>query len=359
MKRGQRTKPLVSVVMVVCNVDRFLAEAIESILGQTFRDFEFIIVDFGSTDNSKRIILGYAATDSRVKLHTIPSCGLAEARNASCHFARGEYLAIMDADDVSVPDRLARQVDFMEQHSEVSVLGGAVEWIDTTGRALITWDNPVGNCDIQAALFERCPLWQPTVLMRREAFMDVGGYRQPFAPAEDYDLWLRMAERCQIANLKQVVLRYRIHPYQVSMRKRTQQTLGFVAAQVAASSRRAGMSDPLDSVKEITPEVLATLGITKAKLQNELASERGRWIRNMYLAGEYSVTLQAALEALQSDLEYVERQQIVDLHLMIARLYWRQGQFLNSLLAVAQALLMQPVVVGRPLRRVVRRLGLA
>ena len=98
-------EPVVSVAMVVCNVERFLAEAIESILAQTYRDFEFVIVDFGSTDRSKEIIAGYAAKDSRVKLHEIPHCGLAEARNAGCFLAQGQYIAIMDADDVSLPER--------------------------------------------------------------------------------------------------------------------------------------------------------------------------------------------------------------------------------------------------------------
>lgn len=98
--------PPISVVMVVCNADRFLAEAIESILGRTFSEFEFIIVDFGSTDKSRSIISSYAAKDSRVKFHTISNCSLAEARNSGCFLAQGRYIAIMDADDVSVQGRL-------------------------------------------------------------------------------------------------------------------------------------------------------------------------------------------------------------------------------------------------------------
>jgi Glycosyl transferase family 2 len=352
------SNPLVSVVMVVCNVERFLAEAIESILGQTFLDFEFVIVDFGSTDNSKGIVSRYMAGDSRVKHYSIPSCGLAEARNASCRLARGQYLAIMDADDVAVSDRLARQVAFMETHAEVSVLGGAVEWIDTTGKALIKWVNPLGDEDIQRALLERCPLWQPTVLMRREAFMLIGGYRAAFAPAEDYDLWLRMAERFHMANLDEVLLRYRIHPYQVSMRKRRQQTLGVLGARVSSSARRSGRSDPLESVNEITPTVLAALGVSRATMQNELARERGKWIRNMCMAGEYSVTLEAALEALRSDLEYVERRHISDLHVIVAWLYWKQKRFLAGCGAVGRAVATRPVVVGRPMKCLLRRFRL-
>ena len=353
------SKPLVSVAMAVCNVDHFLAESVEGVLGQTFRDFEFIIVDFGSTDNSKSIVSRYAASESRIKFGEIPHCSLAEARNAACSLAQGKYIALMDADDVSVPDRLGWQVDFMEKHPEVGALGGAVEWIDTGGKALITRTNPVGNREIQSALLERSPLWQPSVLMRRDAFVGVGGYRSPFAPAEDYDLWLRMAEHFQLGNLRQVVLKYRIHPYQLSMRKRTQQTLGMLGAQVSASSRRSGFPDPLTRVKEITPEVLATLGVTRARQQSVLVSHHRQWIRHMCMAGEYSVALKAALEVLQSDLECVERWQIADLHLTVAQLYWRQKKFLKSLLAVAHAVLTRPVVAGRPLKPLLRHLGLS
>src|ERR1700751_330870 len=95
--------PVVSVAMAVCNVGRFLAESIESVLAQTFSDFEFIIVDFGSTDKSKAIAASYAGKDSRIKVYEIPVCGLAEARNAACSHARGRYIAVMDADDFCLP----------------------------------------------------------------------------------------------------------------------------------------------------------------------------------------------------------------------------------------------------------------
>lgn len=132
------SNPLVSVVMVVCNVERFLGEAIASVLAQTFREFEFVIVDFGSTDKSKEIVSQYAATDHRIRLHEIPNCGLAEARNAGVSRAQGRYVAIMDADDVSLPDRLLREVEFLEKNPNVGVVGGAVAWIDATGSLLGT-----------------------------------------------------------------------------------------------------------------------------------------------------------------------------------------------------------------------------
>jgi cellulose synthase/poly-beta-1,6-N-acetylglucosamine synthase-like glycosyltransferase len=351
-------KTAVSVVMVTRNVDRFLAESIESILGQTFRDFEFVIADFGSTDDSKSIISSCASRDNRLKLHTIPSCGLAEARNAGSLLAEGRYIAIMDADDISLPNRLLWEVEFMEKHPEVAVVGGAVEWINATGRPLMIAQHPLGDRELQSALLTHSVLWQPTVLIRRDAFASVGGYRGAFAPAEDYDLWLRIAEHFQIANLEQVVLKYRIHPYQVSLSRRTQQTLGILAAQASASSRRLGKPDPLDGVEQITPTLLVGLGVTEARQQRELAKDYRQWTEHMYRAGEDAVPLQAALEFLQSPLEHVERSQIAGLYLIVAKLWWRQKRFTKSFLAMGRAFITWPVVAVRLLEAVLRRLGL-
>jgi glycosyltransferase involved in cell wall biosynthesis len=340
--------------MIVCNVDRFLAEAIDSVLGQTFRDFEFIILDFGSTDNSKVIVSRYAVSDSRIKFREIPHCGLAEARNAACSLAQGRYIAIMDADDVSLPGRLAREVDFMEAHPEVGVVGGAVEWIDATGRPLRKMPRPIGDRDIRSALLRYSPLWQPSVLMRRNAFVLAGGYRAPFAAAEDYDLWLRIAERFQIANLEEVVLRYRIHPYQVSLRKRRAQTMCSLAAQTAATSRRNGTPDPFVGVGEMTSTLLAELGVTEAEQEIAFASDSTWWIRSVLAAGQDELALQSALEMLSYDWRYPERRQLSDTHLIVARLYWRQRKFLKSLFAATQAVTARPVVAGRPLKLLLR-----
>jgi glycosyltransferase involved in cell wall biosynthesis len=346
--------PLISVVMVVCNADRFLAEAIESILSQTFGEFEFIIVDFGSTDKSRSIISSYAAMDRRVKFHTMSNCALPEARNAGCFLAQGRYIAIMDADDVSVRDRLKWEFEFMEEHPEFGLVGGATDWVDATGRSLRIDHLPTEDHEIRAALESRCPFCQSTVLIRREAFTLVGGYRVVFAQAEDYDLWLRIAEHFKCANLKQVVLKYRIHPYQISIRKRAQQTLCILVAQVAASSRRKGITDPLCSVEEITPAVLARMGVSEAKQQIAAASEYLVWIRTMYTAGEYSVALKAAIEVLQSPWEHMERWQIADLRLIAARLYWKQGRFASSLLTAGHAFVTRPIMLGRPVKLMLR-----
>ncbi len=127
-------EPLVSVVMSVYNGERFLREAIESILSQTFRDFEFIIVNDGSTDGTAGILNSYALSDSRVRVFEQENMGQCASDNRGCSLARGKYIARMDSDDVSMRDRLERQIAFLENHEKVGLLGGAVEIIDDRGR---------------------------------------------------------------------------------------------------------------------------------------------------------------------------------------------------------------------------------
>jgi len=316
--------------MVVCNVDRYLAEAIESILDQTFRDFEFIIVDFGSTDRSKEIVASYVAKDSRVKFREISHCGLTEARNAACVLAQGKYIAVMDADDVSLPERLMWQVEFMEKHPEVGVVGGDVDLIDAFGKSLtstvrsfgVSLERPIEDRDLQSELLIRCPFWE-AVLMRRDAFIQVGGYRTILPQAEDYDLWMRFSEHFELANLKSVVFKYRIHPHQVSVRRRAQQTLCALAARASAEARRNGKPDPLDAVSEITPKLLAEWGISEAKQRAAVAVDCQGWIGLMCAVGEWSSALDATIELLKSS-------------------DWKDYRYLMSIVALVRTLMIEP-----------------
>jgi cellulose synthase/poly-beta-1,6-N-acetylglucosamine synthase-like glycosyltransferase len=349
--------PIVSVVMSVFNGERFLREAVESILQQSLREFEFIIVDDGSTDQSASILDSYESGDARVKVYRKEHSGLIESLNKGCWLAQSKYIARMDADDIAGKDRLKTQVAFMDAHPEIGVLGGAIEWIDASGNSLGIHRYPAEDREIKATLLDGCALWHPTVLLRKEAFVSAGGYRSVVVDAEDYDLWLRIAERFQLANLEAVVLKYRIHSSQVSMRKTAQQTLSILAAQVAASSRRNGLPDPLNSLETVTSEALAALGVSKARQQKKLGSYRRDWVRNMYSAGEYRAALEAALEILQSDSQYVDRKVIADLYLLVAKLWWRQKRFAKGSLAIGHALVTSPSTVARLLEAVFRRLN--
>jgi len=351
-------QPLVTVGMAVCNAERFLAKAIESVLSQSLTDFEFVIVDYGSTDNSKTIISHYAATDKRVEFREVPTCVLPVARNAACSQALGKYIAIMDADDVCLPDRLALEVDFMERHPEVGLIGGAVLWVDASDHPLRCQSHPIDDRGIKLAQLDHCAFWHPTVLFRKEAFTAVGGYRRAFVAAHDYDLELRISERYKCANLDQVVLKYRIHPEQISMRKRQQQTLGILAAQRSALMREKRQEDVLDSVDVLTPELLTRLGVHESVYERQMLSQFRAWIQHMNSAGQSSVALETALEVLRDNWVHAEEWQIADLCLTVADLYWKKREFLESLRFAVRAIRVRPKVLGRPLRPWLQRIGL-
>jgi glycosyltransferase involved in cell wall biosynthesis len=337
--------PLVSVVMIACNVERFLSEAIESVLAQTFRDFEFIVLDYGSTDTSKDIVSAYAAKDSRVKLHTAPPCTYIEAKIIACSLARGRYIAIQDADDNSLPNRLSWEVEFMEKNPDVAVVGSAADWINSAGKFLLTSRPPTSHEGIRRALLTSSPFVHTSVLMRRDIYTQVGGYRRALLYAEDFDLFARMSERFPCANLNHVAVQYRIHGRQLSLVTRRQQVVAKLAAGAAATARQAQHVDPLDSIPEISESFLPALGVSPAQFQAALFWSYQDWVYNMFLAGEYSVALKTALEVLASDWEGVDRKQIADLRLMVGRLLWKQRQFVPSLVSASRAVVAKPTLV--------------
>ena len=354
-------RPLVSVVMSVFNVERFLHEAVLSILDQSLPDFEFIIIDDGSTDGSGKILDASQNNDSRVVVYHQENKGLIFSLNRGCALARGKYIARMDADDVATKNRLRWQVDFMESHRDVGVLGGAIEWIDATGKSLLRCRLPITDRDIKSALYRGdCPFSHPTVLMRKEVLDSVAGYRKSMVHAEDYDLWLRIADRYQLANLEEVVLKYRVHSSQVSIRRCRQQALSNLAARIAATSRKNGKPDPFDSIVDITPELLSGFGVSEAKQQTTVVRGALSCIRSMCEAGEYATALTEMHEVLRSyDVRLVASPEMADLRLLAARVYWHEGKATKSILSAGHALLARPKIIGRPLKALMRRIGLA
>ncbi len=294
--------------------------------------------------------------ESRSIAWRIVPCPRREIRPA--FLDKGSYIAAADADDVYLPDRLRWGVDFMKQHPEVGVLGSAIEWINASGKPLQTARNPLENSKIQSALLTNSALFHPTVLIRREAFARTGGYRPVFNVAYDYDLWLRIAEQFHIANIEQVAVRYRIHPHQDSLRHLRQQTLCKLAAQASARMRRLGQADPLSSAAKITPALLTELGVSEREQRREVFSSYRHWTLNLCLAGEYASALRVATEILQSDLRGIERWQIADIYLAVAKLWWRQRRPVKGFLAACRAVMMWPGISRRLIGAVFRRLGL-
>lgn len=209
--------PKVSVLMPVYNAERFVAQAIESILYQTFGDFEFLIVDDRSTDQSSSILKQYAGLDARIRIVSAAKPGYVEALNEMLRLAQGKFVARMDADDISLPDRFRLQVERLQQDPDLVCIGGAHAMMDEKGRWLTCLNMPERNEDIQQlALAGHTPINHPCAMMRRSAVLQVGAYDPAMTPCEDLDLWLRLGEVGRLANLKETVLKYRLHSNSVS-----------------------------------------------------------------------------------------------------------------------------------------------
>ena len=349
---------MVSVATVVCNVKRYLAEAIESILNQTFRDFEFIIVDFGSTDGSRSIITRYQAKDNRIQFHVIPPCNLSEARNACCFRARGKYLALLDADDVALPDRLARQVEYLENHPGIAILGGAVELIDESGRRFGASGTRQSDPEIRRTLPTFSPFVVSTVTMRSGEFRAAGGYRRAFDDAgEDYDLWLRMMERCQAANLGEVVARYRIHAGQMWGRNLRKGCTGHCVARASAEMRGRGEADPVDSVDSLTPELLSELGLGREEVD---AYTLAGYVTCVICAlranaGPSILTLVNDMLELLDHSKSVRHSIAAEAWFTAARAYWHRGDIKAACAAMTRAFLIHPLFVTEIPWRGIRR----
>ncbi len=216
--------PTVSVLMPVYNAEKYVAEAIESILTQTFVDFEFIITDDCSTDSSLKILEAYAAKDKRIHLTSRPNRGLTPTLNEMIYKAKGEFIAILENDDIALPDRLALQVEFLQREPDVVCVSGARELIDEKGRLLTSIEDPEYNDQIQALLLSgHCCICHVGAMIRRAALVKVGGYDETMRLAHDLDLWLRLSEIGSLANLKDKVVKYRLHQNSLSEKNQIQQ----------------------------------------------------------------------------------------------------------------------------------------
>jgi Glycosyl transferase family 2 len=259
-----------SVVLPVFNGEASLREAIASICGQTFTDFELLVVDDGSTDASAAIARNCAEGDSRVKLLSNPGKGLVAALNHGIEKANAELIARMDADDVALRTRFERQMARMAEQPNLLVLGTATVRVDEGGKELEIATPPTDPAEVSRVLDKVNPIAHPTVVMRRAAVEAVGGYRRAYVRAEDYDLWLRLAERGRLANLAEPLLRYRIGgAFRAELFSR--QVLSEMAARAAAGFRRRGVVDPTGEWDDIDGARLATLGIDPSSMSHEIA----------------------------------------------------------------------------------------
>jgi hypothetical protein len=262
--------------MPVYNGETYLAEAVESVLGQTLEDLELVAVDDGSQDGSRAILEEFAATNPRVRLLANDrNLGIAAALNRGWRAAKAQYVAVMHADDVALPERLLRQAEFLDDHRSTAVVGGAATMIDADGRPISSMRFPTASGVIRATLLQHNCLAHPSVMIRREALEAVGGYR--FDIVDDYDLWLRLADHYELANLPESVILYRLHPGQLSVLALEEKVPMVLAVRAAARIRRASGDDPLTGVQKLTPDIVEGLNVDRGELTALLERELLTW----------------------------------------------------------------------------------
>lgn len=339
--------PRVSVVMPVYNGDAYLAEAVESLLDQTLADFELVAVDDGSEDQSAAVLEAFRKRDRRVRPVAMDHQGIVAALNRGWREARAKYVAVANADDLSLPERLERQAMYLEENPQVAVVGSLIETIDESGRRGRLMRFPHEPDTVRATLRRHNCLAHPSVMFRRAAIAAVGGYRLDYV--EDYDLWLRISERFDLANLREVLVLYRIHPGQISLSRIDEMERLRLAVRAAARIRADGRPDPLQGVKEVTPAVLKRLGVrdrdvaraTKAEWLSraanlaELDSARAQNLireASMTLGPRAARSLEAAQELLRAEscLASMRRPRAV---LHVARAFTRAPLYSSTRLA--------------------------
>lgn len=340
--------------MSVFNGQSYLSEAIESILNQTFREYEFLIIDDGSTDKTPEILAEYASHDERIRVHRHENKGRAASLNIGIALSRAPYIARMDADDVALPNRLKDQIEYLDRHPDVGVLGGAFDLTSANGRFLKTVRYPSDDSELRLLILIDNPICHPAAIMRKDVALASGGYRKVFLDADDYDLWLRMSERSKLANLEKCVLRYRIHSNQVSIRNMRSQKMCALAARVAALQRRAGYPDPSSEIEEITPQFLSTFGVTEAEIQQGVLGGYQYWM-DVLGPSDPEAALRVIKEFLASaNFVGVDSNVRADALLRAAAILFKQKEPARAMAFAGRAVLLRPSAAINVIRHVCR-----
>jgi hypothetical protein len=258
--------------MPVFNAERYLATALKSVLTQTFTDFEVVIVDDGSTDASPAILASHADQDPRVRILRQDKAGIVTALNRGLNECRAPLVARMDADDVAYPERLGRQVAFMRSHPSVAAMGSSLRLITPDGRPGPTLRQPTAPSQIKRLLRRGNVLAHPSVILRKDAILACKGYREPLRHAEDYDLWMRLSESYELANVDDCLLDYRVHPQQVSWSHAEAQAIRILGVQLLARQRAKGGADAVDRGLRVDADFLLNNGLERRDIEEALVT---------------------------------------------------------------------------------------
>ncbi len=288
MEPSRPAPPRVTVLLPVHDAQPFVAEAVASILAQEFRDFELLAIDDGSRDSSAALLEAMASRDARVRVVRRPHAGLVATLNAGLALARGELIARMDADDVALPGRLARQVERFEREPELVCIGGGFEVMDAAGRVFDRAQPPCDHAAIVArALSGNSPISHSAATYRRDAVRGLGGYDESARGVEDLDLWLRLSEIGALANLPDLVSRVRHHERSASAQDPTAQL-----EQAARVARLACRRRGLDTA-QVQPHAWRALPDRRSQQLLALGRARSAW-----RIGEHATAVFYALRAI-------------------------------------------------------------
>ena len=293
MISNEQNYPKVTVLMSVFNGDKYLSEAIDSILNQTFTNFEFLIVNDGSNDRTEDILKSYSDVRIRI-INNYNNMGLAKSLNKGLRIAKGEYIARMDADDISLPTRFERQVEFLDKNKHVGLLGTSWYAINGDGERIGTNRAVSGK---HAVHF----ICHGSVVMRKRCLEKVGFYREVLELAEDYDLWLRISEKFDVSNLSEPLYMHRVHVNSVSTRKKLEQGLVVSLTLQMAEERRKKGEDTLSAIDQkegmkLRHQRLSASGIERGK---RLSQNYSTWSAAAFDIGDYRKALDCAIRALK------------------------------------------------------------
>lgn len=211
MSNDKKDKPLVSVVMPIYNAEKYLTQAIESILSQTLENFELILINDASTDKTLQIIRKYKKRDNRIRIiNNKKNLQMAQSLNLAISKAESDLIARMDQDDISFPNRLEVQYDFMNSHPSVAIVGNNIIIINEKNKVIGKRTYPTTSNGLKKILFRYSAFAHPTVMFRKSAFQKVKGYNQEKHPCEDIDLWFRLGKKYEFASIPSFLLKYRV-----------------------------------------------------------------------------------------------------------------------------------------------------
>lgn len=217
-------KPEVTVLMTVYNGEQYIRTAISSILYQKFKEFELLIINDGSTDRTAKILDTYAKKDSRVRVvHHKKNIGIAPRLNEGLKEAKAEFIARMDSDDKSLPERLGFQLEKMKNNSKLVLCASGFNVINNHNRVIDTKYVPYYDDDLRRAMWLRNPIAHGSVMYRKGAVLEAGGYREDVGPTEDYDLWLRLGSIGEIMAFPRVLFQFRINEKGISLTNHDEQ----------------------------------------------------------------------------------------------------------------------------------------